>query len=565
VIATINRTEVDGIHTLWVDVPGPMMAILSFRVGRADEHLARSGVTHLLEHLALHPFGGDPDHSGFVDAVRTVFHASGSPEEVTEFLNRLGSNLESLSSDRLEVEKQVLRAEAAGRPATVHDSLARRRYGAATYGLVGYRELGLTPLTGAHVAEWSSRHLTAGNAGLALSGPPPAGLRIELPPGILNAPPAPSSALPATPAWYPDNVDGPAVGLVVPRRPASQALASLLAARLRSALRFEKGISYSPSTGYERRDGTHAHLFAAADALAENHDAVLRGLLGVLKDLATSGVTDDELEEAKATFRGQLDDPRVPFHFADAAVFEVLMGLEPRPADAVVDEWMALTNDEVRAVTAAGLETALACVPHGLSMPPDWHRAPEWSDDLVKGRSRSWTGRNPTPAQLATDLVVGDEGVSLTDGTHHVTVRFQDTAAALAWADGRRLLIGLDGTTLTVEPNLWQRPGTAAAEIDRHIPGDRVIRLPDREPAEIPKRPRLPSWLPTAIAIVGYAVAAAVLLFGPWDDRGRLPGPFASLLTVAFIIATWFGVAQLIRFVNRTRHRRAQARGSSPT
>jgi hypothetical protein len=32
-----------------------MLAGLTFRVGRADESLARGGVTHMIEHLALYP------------------------------------------------------------------------------------------------------------------------------------------------------------------------------------------------------------------------------------------------------------------------------------------------------------------------------------------------------------------------------------------------------------------------------------------------------------------------------------------------------------------------------
>jgi hypothetical protein len=39
--------------------PGPLSAGLVFRVGQADETLAWSGITHMVEHLALFRHGCD--------------------------------------------------------------------------------------------------------------------------------------------------------------------------------------------------------------------------------------------------------------------------------------------------------------------------------------------------------------------------------------------------------------------------------------------------------------------------------------------------------------------------
>ena len=52
-LVTPIRTLVDGVPTFYVDVDGPFVATLAFRVGRADERLPSAGVTHLLEHLAM--------------------------------------------------------------------------------------------------------------------------------------------------------------------------------------------------------------------------------------------------------------------------------------------------------------------------------------------------------------------------------------------------------------------------------------------------------------------------------------------------------------------------------
>ncbi len=50
----VQKTEVDGVPTVWAPSEGELTAGLVFRVGRADETWARSGITHLVEHLALH-------------------------------------------------------------------------------------------------------------------------------------------------------------------------------------------------------------------------------------------------------------------------------------------------------------------------------------------------------------------------------------------------------------------------------------------------------------------------------------------------------------------------------
>ena len=54
-----ERSSVDGVPVFWTESGDEMLAGLVFRVGRADESLARGGITHLVEHLALYPLGVD--------------------------------------------------------------------------------------------------------------------------------------------------------------------------------------------------------------------------------------------------------------------------------------------------------------------------------------------------------------------------------------------------------------------------------------------------------------------------------------------------------------------------
>src|SRR5918911_1288102 len=101
----LRRTEIDGVPVFWADVPGPFTGAIRFRVGYADETLPTSGVTHLVEHLALRQFGGGPNrgYNGHVGPLFTTFHSDGAPEEVARFLESTCRAFAALPLDALEV------------------------------------------------------------------------------------------------------------------------------------------------------------------------------------------------------------------------------------------------------------------------------------------------------------------------------------------------------------------------------------------------------------------------------------------------------------------------------
>src|SRR5690242_11150402 len=113
----ISHTTTDHIPTLYAPASGKeITAGLFFRVGRADETLATAGLTHLVEHLALHRLGlSDLHYNGATANAYTLFHVTGSEEEVVTYLNSVCAGLRDLPMERLETEKEILRTEAAGR------------------------------------------------------------------------------------------------------------------------------------------------------------------------------------------------------------------------------------------------------------------------------------------------------------------------------------------------------------------------------------------------------------------------------------------------------------------
>ena len=111
-----ERTTVDGVPVFWLTVPGPIRAMLIFRVGVIDETLPTRGITHLVEHLALFVTMQDAAMAtrmnARVELHRTRFMAGGSADEIATFLGDVTSSLAALPFDRLEDEKRILRTEA---------------------------------------------------------------------------------------------------------------------------------------------------------------------------------------------------------------------------------------------------------------------------------------------------------------------------------------------------------------------------------------------------------------------------------------------------------------------
>ncbi|HEY0118476.1 MAG TPA: insulinase family protein [Cellulomonas sp.] len=513
----VDTATVDGVPTLLSERDGPVTGGLMFRVGRDDETLASAGITHLVEHLALYPLNmWDLHHNGQTAGNYTLFHATGTPADVVDFLNGVCAVLRNLPLDRLEVEKAVLRTEAAGsNGGGAFEAMGLWRYGVQGPGLSGPAHEGLALLTADDVAAWACTRFTRDNAVLFLTaGALPQGLDLRLPAGRRFPILLPQETLVRKPAWFPGPAGAVVIDGLVARGTAASLFARTAERTLFRVLRQERGLSYTVTCSATARTHERTQITVHADALPEKQDAMVRTVVGTLDALRDGGVQDMDLAAARKLLRQEYDTPHLGAVMLPGVAFDLLVGhptLHPDEARARLE---ANTAADVTAIAAAFWDDALAEVPNeGL----DWAGfvpAPRFSPAEVIGRAY------PRYSDPGTVLLLGDQGVSLrmTEGVH--TVRYEDCALMWAYADGGRVLVGRDGFQVVVEPTLHRRltPEMVAATIDPHVPRAVVRVLPERPADRIPRPARwrkefrvAPQWRGLGQWAVGWGVCLVTL------------------------------------------------------
>ncbi|MGW4463958.1 M16 family metallopeptidase [Micromonospora sp. NPDC004704] len=526
----IRQIEVDGVPTLLAGTTGPMHAGLMFRVGQADETLARRGITHLLEHLVLFPVGtADYHYNGATGSVITYFHMQGSAADITAFLVGVCRSLRDLATDRLETEKTILRTEWSSRNGSATDQMSLWRHGARDYGLLSYPEWGLSGLSADDLRDWVARYFTRENAVLWIAGDDvPPGLTLDLPSGQRQTVPVASSALPVTPAFFHGSSRATAWDAVVPRTAAATVFTGVLERELFRSLRQRSGLSYTAAANYDPRGDGFAVITAIADALPEKQDAVLGGFVDVLAKLRVGRIDEADVtavvgKSTESLATGEADAARLP-----GAAFNLLTGHPLHSGDELVRELKAVTVDQVHEVTGIALGSALLMTPHGRTA--DWAgftAAPTGSEEAVRGTTYQGLGN------VSSRLVVGESGVSLvpTEGEPD-TVRFDECAVLLAWPDGGRQLIGTDAIAVRIEPTLYR--GAEALDIDDRVPAELRVDLPARDPEQIPRPGTAASS--TGAVSAGGRVTANRLQAGALGLVTLVVGAVALGVTIAMIV-----------------------------
>lgn len=519
----IQSTTHQGVPVLLAPNDGPLSAGLAFRAGRGDEPLAASGITHLIEHLAL--IGrddGDIHHNGETNDTFTHFHVSGRETEVVAFLNGVCRALREPPLERMELEKDVLRAEATHRASVAADRQRIERYGARGPGTVAYGEVGLHAIEPRHVTAWAQTRFTRGNAVLWIAGDRiPDGLALDLPDGPRHPVPDWEELARPRPGYFLGAQGGALLDAVIPRSVAAGMFARVAGRLLHRTLRVENAYSYATECGYEPLQGSRARVTMFADALPERHVAVAEGLVGVLARLRDGDVDARDLEIAVDAVRRTAELPSLGASMLASSAINLLMDHPITHPDELVREAETVTVDDIAAVAELVWSDALVQAADGDLEALGIEPIPLWSTDRVEGE------RFVVDGDPQFSLVIGDSGVSFSTPQGDATVLYENCVGYLTRPDGARTLIGADGFRVAIEPNQYLGLEQALAGVDERVPRDAVIPLPARTADEIPQPPGKPMhWR-------GY---------GPW--AGVLSG--LLLLMLAFIAPTAWAMTALL-------------------
>ena len=488
--AATGSGVVDGVPVLFADRPGPVNGGLLFRVGWSDEPLARAGITHLIEHLALH---GRHDVTGHHNATTgesiTHFHAAGTEAEVVAALSGTCAALRELPLARMEAEKEILRTETAGRSLGPHDRQRLERYGARGPGLAGYEGFGLSAITAEDVDDWVSEWFVTGNAVVWITGAAiPPSLDLRLPPGERRPVPAWTDLLASTPAFFRGAPGGVLMDAVIPRSAAGSLFAKVASRALFRSLREKGGYSYAAQCEYEPIGADSARVTMYADALENAQAAATGGLVDVLAALRGGAVDANDLRASQEATRLALEDPYRGASMLPGLAMNALIGGGAQDATEMQRESDAVTVADIAAVARAVWDDALVQIPEGALDWAGFAAVPTRSSAEITGaafRSLDHAG---------SELVIGDDGVMMRAAEDRITVRFEDCVAMETWPDGARTLIGSDGFVIHIEPTLHEGLGLDTIDrVDAAVASRNHLPRPARHPDHIPQPPASPA------------------------------------------------------------------------
>ena len=510
----LQRTDIDGVPTFFVESPQTPFAVLSFRVGQADEGLPTHGWTHLLEHLAMHTIHcARSEANASVDVWTTQFHIRGEPDELVDFLHRLCEFLREPGFGALEHERDILAAESRRRTTSPLSQHLDYRYGARGPGLLGYAELGLHTASGPELSSWAARFFTAGNASLALSCPPIPGLRLDLPQGRLQPIPDHRPILPTTtPAHAQAATPETAVSGTLTQSWLAPLVGSVLSEAINRELRHEQRASYATTPAITRVDQSRLLLLLASDIAPErSRDAV--DLLSTVLERFTDQVQRDPagITWVRDRMVRQLRDDPIGSWQATSASLGILRGEDPIDESSLLQmlEGLSVADvlDQVSAFCDSALFTSQAGAASATTLPftsgsPQIQPSPE--ADVYRAVL--------APADGGVLYLSNDSLVYTNKTQHHGTVAVDtvDAAALLVYPDSAAEIVSRHGTSLMVRPTRWRQGDLIIERLQQLVPADRHIPMPDHGLPAIGKVPRR-TW---AMAQIGWLAQRHPRLLG---------------------------------------------------
>ena len=471
-----QREQIDGVTVWWREVPTPFTGSIVFRAGRADEVFSTSGVSHMVEHLALFPIGKQVyGYNGFVDHLRTGFYAWGDPGQVVGFLRQVSQHLVSLPFDRLEHERRVLITEDDKVP---HGNVLADRFGAQGFGLVDYSQWGLRAITVEQIESWARERFTKDNCVVSFTGRIPEDFALELPRGTRSAPPEP---MPIPGLVTPSHVqagEGHASISMVGTRDASHYMSlRILQERAMEALRRDLGVSYQVESGWMPLGADHVHTVMEADVAREQGTLVSKELIDVVNRLADDGPDPSELAHIVAQYEAAMNEPTWGFSELESAGMDELTGrthLSPRE---LIQELQGVSREDARTAFQAVVGSAILSLPEDVTVPAGRFEAASFSrPEEPPANAREYLrfdGADREPR-----IFLSDSAIALTKDDEGVVIDLDDAVALLRFRDGVHSIVRSNGGYISVNADT-HRDGLALVNLLSAALSDRIIDIDD--------------------------------------------------------------------------------------
>lgn len=481
-----HQTDIDGVAVFWADAPAPLSATLIFRVGWRDETFLTRGITHLVEHLTMHTLGRRRHpHNASVNHTFTTFDASGRPEQVVSFLRDVCAALDQLPVARLATEIKVLQAE--GGPGGALGEQLTTRFGFRGLGLSGTITPALDQISDETVLAHAATYFNRSNAALVLTGPPPPGLTLPLPNGVVASVPVDRRRQIPLPMWFTSVEPPTSVSFLVSGRDPVRSEVTLATCRIAMEramdhVRHSQGWAYDVSFELTMTE-TDTIVSFAADPPEEHAADVQRALVEILRDLRDEGPTDAELAGDLEDLEEHSIDPRsVEGDLVDAGA-DHLLGQVPQQWEDRMFTRKQVTRDDCRAVLEVLDSSLIVGMPIGTE-PADGalEREPEDRLPPITGatfpRSVLRGRRDGVPKNA--QLVVGEDGVSLVDSDHIRTIRWSDLVGVDRDGDEAAMtLVSADSTVIPFNARWFKQGNRALKLLEQRVPTGLRFTSPD--------------------------------------------------------------------------------------
>src|SRR5918999_1230093 len=250
---------------------------------------------------------------------------------------------------------------------------------------------------------------------------------------------------------------GVALSFLSPRTMAAAIALNVLEHRVAQRLRYDLGLSYSPSLQFMPLDADVAHSVLLVDAVETNVPKVLDEVLGLVAELAEHGPTDEELEdEVRVARRDQANPLETPNQLFYAGA-QHLLGAPHRTPGQLLAEREATTAGQVMEAAAHLTTSLFVLAPSGTPRPESLPEYPLTSSRTITGRRHTLRGGRFRRRRGPPHVVAGEDGIMYVpvDGIE-ITVPFRACVAAVRRPDGSRTLLSDDGFFVTVERGTWE-------------------------------------------------------------------------------------------------------------